>query len=243
MGLQATLVEPPAAMPGDVATCRITLRNTAVADDRFRVEVAGEAAAWASVRPAVLDLAGGTEGVADILLAVPRSFRLGAGAVVLEVQVRSRNDPARPVLVHGLLHIAAFTDVAARLQPTTSHARRSAPHVVTLHNRGNVPVRAGVTAVAAHASLTVDVDTPSLTADPGRSATAVVVVRCRRPRLWGEGPLHRFEVVVSPAGWRPIALAGELRQQPLVSGVRAGIAVAAAVVLASVVVAVVLLLA
>lgn len=241
MGLRATLVETPPAMPGDVATCRIALRNTAESDDQFRFEVIGEAAAWASVRPARLDVAGGREGVADVVLAVPRSFRLGAGAIVIEVRVRSRNDPARPVVVQGLLHIAAFTDVAARLQPVTSHARRSAPHVLTLQNRGNIPVRAGVTVTAARAGLTVGVDTPSLRAEPGRSATAVVVVRCRRPRVWADGPVHRFDVVVSPAGRPPIALAGELHQQPLLRGVRAGIAVAA-VVLASVVVAAVLLL-
>jgi hypothetical protein len=233
MGVQARLAEPAAAVPGDVTSCRVSVRNTAGFADRFRVEVVGEASTWASVNPTLLDVDAGDEGVADIAVVVPRTWRLTAGAVSFDVRVRSLKDPSLSATAQGVLRIAAFSEVGARLEPATSHTTRAAPYIVTLENRGNVSVRATIGVARVASGVVVQgVDPHTLTAAPGRSAASYLVVRCRRRSLSGSGRAYRFDVVVQPAGSPALSLPGTLVQTPTARWLRAATATAVVVLLA-----------
>lgn len=233
MVVQATLADGAIAVPGDVTSCRILVRNTAEVADRVVLEVLGEASPWASVRPRHLDLGPGDEGEADISLSVPRSWRQVAGAVAIDVRVRSVRHPGRPALAQGVVRVAPFSDVTARLEPSTSHTTREAVHLVTVENRGNTPVQATVALSGVDAGLAVEaVEPPTLTVAPGRSAVSHLRLRCRRPSLLDASRAHNFTVVVHPAGTPPVCLTGTVSQQPFAWAARGAVATMALVVLA-----------
>lgn len=222
MGVQATLNEMAEAIPGGVASCDLTVRNSGSVSDSFRFEVIGDAAAWARVVPPRLELAPTTEGVVQVVFSLPRAPWPAAGAVPVDVKVLSQAEPRRPALAQGVLRIAPFSESGASLEPRLSHGRRRAQHILTVHNRGNGVMCVGIGVVHADRGLQVDLSSTEMYVPPGRSGSVLLTARRRIPRLWGSGPTGSFNLTIEAAGVSPIAIGGAMHQEVAGWGLRCG---------------------
>ena len=95
MGASVTLVTPAVAVePGQSVIVAIKVRNTGTVVDEFGLDVLGDAAGWATVSPASLNLFPGAEGDAQAVFAPPRAASTPSGLVPFGLRARSREDPA-----------------------------------------------------------------------------------------------------------------------------------------------------
>ncbi|MEA3075215.1 MAG: hypothetical protein QOF60_123 [Actinomycetota bacterium] len=223
-----------AATPGGMATCSVRIRNTGAVVDAFTVTVLGDAATWATVLPAQLSLFPGSDGTVEVQFALPRSASVTAGPVDFAVRVAASEDPDGSVVEEGVLEVAPFTEINAKITPRTSEAKRSARHEVLVDNRGNAPVEVTLAASDPDELLAFEVRPPSLTVGPGETGRAAVKVMAAKGFAKGADKHRPFEVMVTTAspGVPPVRLDGNMVQKaglprflfPLI-----GLAVAAAV--------------
>ncbi|MFN2588663.1 MAG: peptidoglycan-binding protein [Actinomycetota bacterium] len=198
---------------GGEAACEVWIRNDGPAEARYGVEVEGPAAAWAVVRDAPVTVAGGDEGKAAVVFRPPAT-EVASEPVRFLVKV---TDLARPGLVatgEGTVEVDVDVKVeaGAELVPVASRGATAGKHRVVVRNKAALPVVAAVTAAGAHDAVTIDVDPPALTVAPAGEASANVVVRPLTPFTWGKPRVHRFDVLVMPAGADPVALQGTMTQ-------------------------------
>ena len=89
----------PAALdvvPGEQASCEIRIRNDGQVVDEFTFEVLGDAAPWAQVVPASLQLLPATLGAVKLQVSPPRRPSTKDGAVALGLKIVSKEDPEHP---------------------------------------------------------------------------------------------------------------------------------------------------
>jgi hypothetical protein len=214
MGALVSLSEKAiAVLPGAVATCAITVKNTGTVVDQFTIDILGDPAAWTAAEPATLSLFPGAEGTTTIFFRPPRSADTPSGDLPFGVRARSREDPAGSAVEEGVLTVGAFQDTFAELVPRTSRGSGGATHELAVDNRGNGRLNATVTASDQDQLLGFDVAPPGLVVDPGTAAFAKIRVRPRQ-RFWRGQPKTRpFKVAVQGEGGAPIMLDGSLLQE------------------------------
>lgn len=91
--------------PGGAVTCEIRIENPGETPDAYRVELAGPAAALASLAPERLELEPGAGGAADVTFWSDAAA--SAGNLPFEVRVHSAALPGQPVSARGVLEIAS----------------------------------------------------------------------------------------------------------------------------------------
>jgi hypothetical protein len=211
--MAGVMLEPVsvAATPGGMATCSVKIRNTGVVVDAFTVTVLGDAAAWATVMPAQLSLFPGSDGTVEVQFSPPRSSSLAAGPIDFGVRVAASEDPDGSVVEEGVLQVAAFSELNAKLTPRTSEAKRSARHEVLVDNRGNAAIEVTLAASDPDELLAFEVKPPSLTVGAGQTGRASVKVIAVK----GAAKHRPFEVMVtaSGAGVPPVRLDGAMVQK------------------------------
>jgi hypothetical protein len=218
MGLTASLREPDLrVVPGQEVSAQINLLNTGSVVDQVTVDVVGQAAAWSTVEPAVLNLYPGESGVARVTFHPPRSPEAPAGVVPFGVRAASREDPAGSIVEEGAVEVAAFTDFTAALNPKTSRGRRKGRHRLTVVNGGNISAGAAVHFVDPEDQLSFRVSRPTLVAQPGVANVLKVQVVPRKRFLRGPNQPHQFQVMVAPDEGDAAIVDGELTQQPLLA--------------------------
>ena len=168
MGALVTLSEKTIeVLPGAVATCTVTVKNTGTVVDEFTIDVLGDAAAWAAAEPATFSLFPGAEGTATVVFRPPRAAATPAGELPFGVRARSQEDPAGSAVEEGVLDVGTFQDPFAELVPRTSRGSRGASHELAVDNRGNGRLNATVTAADQDQLLAFDVKPPGLVVEPG----------------------------------------------------------------------------
>jgi hypothetical protein len=207
-------LDEAAAVPGGSTSCNLAVRNSGLDRDVYRFEVRGEASTWARVSPPILELLPDAEGTVKVFFDMPRSPWPAAGALPVDVRVVSQAEPNRPALATSLLRIEPFSEAHATLEPRLSRGRRRAQHVVTVHNRGNTPLRARIAPAMADRGLQVDVEPQEVNVAPGRCGAARVTARCPLPSLWRPGSTRRFELQVGAGGVGPLVLGAEMQREP-----------------------------
>jgi hypothetical protein len=216
MGALVTLSEKTLeVLPGAVATCAVTVKNTGTVVDQFTFDILGDPAAWGAAEPATLSLFPGAEGTTTVSFRPPRAAGTPTGELPFGVRARSREDPAGSAVEEGVLVVGTYQDTFAELVPRTSRGSRGATHEVAVDNRGNSRLNAEVTAGDQDQLLAFDVVPPGLVVDPGTAGFARIRVKPRK-RFWrGQPKTRAFKVAVQGEGGPPILLDGSLLQEAL----------------------------
>ena len=216
MGALVTLSEKTIeVLPGAVATCTVTVKNTGTVVDQFTIDILGDPAAWTAAEPASLSLFPGAEGTTTAFFRPPRTAQTPTGELPFGVRARSREDPAGSAVEEGVLVVGAYQDTFAELVPRTSRGSRGATHELAVDNRGNSRLNATVTAGDQDQLLAFDVEPPGLVVDPGTAGFAKVRVKPRQ-RFWrGQPKTRAFKVAVQGEGGPPILLDGSMLQEAL----------------------------
>lgn len=210
-------LDPPAldVVPGEQATCGLTVRNNGDIVESYQLQVVGEVAPWTVLDPPTLTLYPGTEARVTVTFAPPRSFRAGIGEVPYAVRVLPTEQPAFAVAPEGVVDVQPFTETSAEIIPRTSKGRRRAKHEVAVDNRGNVPIIAEVVGGDPDNQLYVTPSPARLQVPPGQALFTTVGVRNRK-RYWTGPPVTRpFQVMVTPENERPITLDAATLQLPI----------------------------
>ncbi len=126
--------------PGEVARLRARILNDTGIVDQFTVVVVGVDERLAPA-PQQLSLLPGKEGVAEIVLAVPREQPPPAGAQVIGVKATSVADPSVASVEEVALTIGALPAASLGVEPPVARGGTSASFVVGVANRGNVPLQ------------------------------------------------------------------------------------------------------
>ncbi len=216
MGALVTLSEKTIeVLPGAVATCTVTVKNTGTVVDQFTIDILGDAAAWTAADPATLSLFPGAEGTTTVYFRPPRAADTPTGELPFGVRARSQEDPAGSAVEEGILTVGAYQDTFAELVPRTSRGSRGATHELAVDNRGNSRLNATVTAGDQDQLLGFDVEPPGLVVDPGTAGFAKIRVK-PRARFWrGQPKTRAFKVAVQGEGGPPTVLDGSLLQEAL----------------------------
>lgn len=214
MGALVTLSERTIeVLPGAVATCTVTVKNTGTVVDQFTIDILGDAAAWAAAEPPTLSLFPDAAETTTVFFRPPRAADTPTGELPFGVRARSREDPAGSAVEEGVLVVGAYQDTFAELVPRTSRGSRGATHELAVDNRGNNRLNATVTAGDQDQLLAFDVQPPGLVVDPGTAGFARIRVKPRR-RFWrGQPKTRAFKVAVQGEGGQPILLDGSLLQE------------------------------
>jgi hypothetical protein len=214
MGALVTLSEKTIeVLPGAVATCAVTVKNTGTVVDQFTIDILGDAAAWTAAEPPTLSLFPGAQETATVFFRPPRAAGTPTGELPFGVRARSREDPAGSAVEEGVLVVGAYQETFAELVPRTSRGSRGATHELAVDNRGNSRLNATVTAGDQDQLLGFDVEPPGLVVDPGTAGFAKIRVK-PRARFWrGQPKTRAFKVAVQGESGPPILLDGSLLQE------------------------------
>jgi hypothetical protein len=201
-------LSPPslAVPPGGEGSCDVLLESRAETSEHYDVEITGEAASWAAVDPASLELAPAAVGAARLTFRPPASAVPG-GEFPYAVKVASRERPEAPALVSGRLQLGSPVSapappgvstpaLAVQLRPETSKGRTGAEHVLIVQNLSADTVTSEPTAVIPDSGVAIAFDPPSAAVPAG--GTVAIRVRVRpRETLWLGRRDHAFRVLVA----------------------------------------------
>ena len=214
----------------EVASCAVRVANTGSESCRLRFKVTGEPAAWSWVTPATLTVGGGEEGSVKAVFRAPRAPLPPAGPLAFAVEVTTSEPADAPLSIHGTLHVGAYSDVFATIEPAASSGPREGRHTLVLENRGNAPMAARLAGVG-DGDLDVEIQPPEVRADSGERVEATVTARCRQSFRRGPSRPHPFRILAHLEGAPPVSIGATLRQQATMAAWVPRAAVAAAVVL------------
>jgi hypothetical protein len=214
MGATASLTSAQLAVdPGSSAECVILIRNNGHIVDQFAVDVLGDAARWATVEPAVVNLLPGDQAEVVVRFAPPRSSDATAGLTPFGVRVRSREDPAGSVVEEGTVDIGAFSQVTVELVPRRSRGSRRGRHEVAIDNTGNRPTTVELLAVDPDEVLRFRIEQAVLTVQPGTAAFVRLQAVPRERFLRGAERVHPFQVLVNDGSGPPMTAEGTMAQR------------------------------
>ena len=212
--------------PGGEAGCTLTVRNLSPSVQRIALEVCGDAAGWTHLEPDGVSLLGGQAREVAIRFRPPRAPAPPAGDVPFAIKATPRDSPDDTVVMEGDIVVGAFVAPTAAIEPRTSRGLRRARPVVRVHNGGNTPLTAELSARSAEPEMVVSVDPPELTLEPGYVGSARVTVALpRRSRL--EPPALPFQVTVRTDG-ASLTLDGGVRRRRFPFRVLVGVVAAVA---------------
>lgn len=181
--------------PGGEVRATVTVHHHGDDVGRYRMEVLGDAARWAQVEPRHVSAAPGADGqVVELVFRPPHVAVAPARRIPFAVRALSLQDRDRVGVVEGEVVVAPVRDLDAGIEPAAVAGRWGAGYRVALHNRGNWPVTVRVTGADPGGGLRFAVSPAESTVPPGGSATALVSVRTRRPRLAGRPQRHAVGV-------------------------------------------------
>ena len=126
-------------VPGQEAVQVLRVENTGMVVDRVLVDVLGDAADWAHIEPAQVNLLPGAVERVEVVFRPPRAASLAPGEVPYGLRVMSTEDPEGSTVEEGLVRVAEFDDLGARLVPRSATGRRSARFRLVVENHGNRP--------------------------------------------------------------------------------------------------------
>jgi len=173
------------AEPDQAAVARVRIRNTGRIVDEFALDIVGASGAWAEVRPPLVRLFPGAEGVAEVHITPPRAPSPRAGRHPFGVRVVPRDDPDSSVIEEGAIQIVPIVDILAEVAPVAPRGRAGASASLRIVNLGNTPTRVSVSARSADDLATIHVDPPDVEVPAGERSMVRLGIRSRRTILRG----------------------------------------------------------
>ena len=131
-------------VPGSSNESVVLVRNTGTEPDVFDIVVQGAAAPWASVEPAVVELAPGQEAPVWLRFHPPRSATTAPGPTPFDVAVVSRHDPSFVGVESGTVDVAVYSDISVAAAGDPVIERRNVVVPVTVMNAGNAATSVAV---------------------------------------------------------------------------------------------------
>lgn len=204
-----------AADPGSEARCTLGVRNTGTVVDELRVEVLGDAAAWATVEPPSVRLFPGDAADVQVTFRPPRHHLTPTGSVPFAVKVSSREDPMASAAEEGALQVGAYHDLTAELIPRTSRGSRRGRHNLVIDNRGNAVVPLNV-AVFDPDQLIMGLPSPSaIEAPPGTATFVKLLIKPTKRTLMGPSATRPFQVAAQNRDGQSVTVDGAYLQEPI----------------------------
>lgn len=198
--------------PGASESTTVTAKNLGTKVEELRFEVAGPV--WIVIEPAVVSVYPGQEASSVVQVAPPRAPTSAAGITPFQITVTSAVHAHVSSSVACRADVAPYFELAAELVPTSSVGRRMTRHHVKLENRGNVPMRIGLSATDVADGLRLGI--PAV-ADVGPGVVTEVPVSVQASFRWiGRPEPKSFSVIAEgPRPLSPMRLPGTRTVIPL----------------------------
>ncbi|QMU78021.1 hypothetical protein GXW83_22300 [Streptacidiphilus sp. PB12-B1b] len=187
-----------AVVPGEQAACVVRVENTGMVVDRVLLDVLGEAAAWASVEPAQVNLLPGAVERIRITFQPPRAASLAPGELGFGLRAMSTEDPEGSCIEEGTVRVGEFAELGAHLVPTNATGRRSARFRLVVENRGNRPEQVRIEGHDPEVKLGFRTRPAVFTARPGTATFVRLKTVPRKTFLKGPNRTLPFEVSALP---------------------------------------------
>ncbi len=165
-------------VPGQRADITLDVINTGQVIDGVTARIVGLAEEHVSSRPPVLPLFPDSAGQMILTLGLPTSFP--AGRHPMTVEVHSRQPGTAPAYVDVDLLVPQAPAIGLASSPAVVRAHRAARFVLTVANRGNVPMDVSLTANDPEKAISVVLEPNRLTVPAGLAGDVVVSVRGAR---------------------------------------------------------------
>ncbi len=185
--------------PGQRADITLDVINTGQVIDGVTARIVGLPDEHVTSRPPVLPLFPDSAGQMTLTLALPTSFP--AGRHPMTVEVHSRQTGTAPAYVDVDLLVPQAPAIGLASSPSVIRAHRSARYVLTVANRGNVPLDVSLKANDPEKAISVILEPNRLVVPPGLAGDVVVSVR--GPRMIMGSDLDRPITLTAEA--RPLA--------------------------------------
>lgn len=213
-GPDAEVVE---VVPGETATCGLTVRNTSAIVEEYTFHVGDEVSGWTEVEPARTNVYPGTEQRITLTFRPPRTNGPAAGDITYRIFVTPVEQPDTQVVMESMLRVAPFTDLTAEIVPRTStSAVWGGRHDVAVDNRGNTPVELRVTGTDPDRRLVIEPRPAVFTVGPGEAAFVKVRARPARLQMSGRPVARPYQITVAQETATPLALDATMVQRPLI---------------------------
>ena len=201
------------AAPGGAGVAQVLIRNTGTVVDQFAINLVGDASAWARPLPPAISLFPGADQTIEIHFSPPRSSAVVAGTVPYGVRVTSQEDTEFSVVEEGVVTIAGFAAIEAKVVPRTSEGKRSAVHRLEITNTGNSVVTADLSASDPDELLAIDIEPATIEVQPGATEIAKVKVAAKKSQKGRSTRRMPFNVFVEPGG-PPVQVDANFEQKP-----------------------------
>jgi hypothetical protein len=223
--------------PGGETTVTVSVRSQSPTDDRFRLDVLGDAAGWSHVEPAVVDVAPQGQAFAAVTFALgtAASAATAGGQVPFGIRALSLTDPTSSAVAEGDIVVSRPGGATITLEPEMSKGWRSGHHQLAIANWGGADSRLSFEVTQVSKAFEVDIDPSELDVPIGGHATAKVLVKPRSTFVRGDRVRHRFQVIARDAGTTRTVLDGGYEQRPLISRLTMAIGALAVVALVGIV--------
>lgn len=197
---------------GDPIVLQLEVYNSRTVIDGFRASLIGVGDVAFTSDPYELSLFPETGGVMVLTFTLPAGFP--AGRRVIAVKVASVTDRRESAVEEITIDVAPLNVATLVVEPVMVTAAKRADFVVTLENRGNVPLESAIGATDATAKLRFAIAPPTLVVGPGQSAVARVAATGRRP--WFGSPEPRPITFTAEAAPEPLSTAATLLHKPII---------------------------
>ncbi|WP_042415288.1 putative Ig domain-containing protein [Streptacidiphilus anmyonensis] len=205
--------DPVEVVPGEQAECVLRVENTGMVVDRVLLDVLGDAAEWARVEPASINLLPNARASVRVVFQPPRASSLAPGEVRFGLRAMSTEDPEGSCIEEGSLRVGEFADLGARLVPRSATGRRSARFRLVVENRGNRPEQVRVEAHDPEVKLGFRTRPPVFVARPGTATFVRLRTVPRKTFFKGPNRTLPFEVKAVPEGGEPAKAEGAMLEK------------------------------
>ncbi|MFW6695760.1 hydrolytic protein [Streptomyces sp. MAR4 CNX-425] len=188
--------------PGDTATTSLTVRNDSDIVEAYSLEVVGECRSWTIVEPQRVSLYPGTSETVTIRLTPPRSPEIQAGEKPLGVRILPTEHPESVRVPETTVRVEPFHELQTGLTPRRRRGWLRGRFRLTVHNRGNTPVRVGFTPGQAGEELGFAFSPAQPALEPGESTEVGLRVRTAKPVWFGAPVVWPFTVETAETGDR-----------------------------------------
>jgi hypothetical protein len=181
--------------------------------DHLVLDVLGDAASWAQVQPAELNLLPGADATVQVVFSPPRSSEVLAGPVPFGVRVMSQEDPDGSAIEEGQVEVGAFAGIGAVLVPRTARGRRRAAYRLVVENQGNRATQAAVSVSDPDLLLGFHVRPDTLTTEPGTATIVRLIAAPKKRFLKGPDKSLPFQALIQADDCPPVTVDGAMLQR------------------------------
>jgi hypothetical protein len=173
---------------GETAEITVTITNSGVAIDGYKIRVFGLDTSWVTVSPARVAVFPGETARGTVTIKLPQDYP--SGPRLFTIQVHSETDTDEFALAPLTVVVATDPRIRLRAEPSSVVGGKKATFTLVVVNEGNTPVVAVPDGVDPEEVCTFDFKPTTMDVNPGRRETAEVRVVGQRP--WFGMPAARI---------------------------------------------------